>query len=224
MAPKVVLFDIDNTVLWTGGAGSAAMTRAFRDLYGVEDGFKNVEFSGRTDTAIVRSGLLEHGLLNGNFDAELPRFKEAYFAHLPATLRETAGGSVFPGIEELLDELARRGVHMGLETGNFRRGGQMKLEHYGLATHLREGGFGDDSEDRDEVVRIAIERVSPSSGAEVFVIGDTPHDVTAARANGAFALGVATGRSSVEQLLAAGADAAIADCADVGRVLAILGV
>lgn len=221
--PRVVLFDIDNTILWTGGAGSRAMALAFRDLYGIEDGFRGVEFSGRTDTAIFRDALRAHGLLDGQFEEELERFKRAYLARLPHTLRATAGGGVYPGIRELARALRERGAAVGLETGNFREGGLLKLRHYGVDSLFRDGAFGDDAEDRTELVRIAIERLRPAPDADVYVIGDTPHDVTAARANGAFALGVATGKSSVEELRAAGAHAVLRDCSDVGAVLRILG-
>jgi phosphoglycolate phosphatase len=223
MVSKVVLFDIDNTILWTGGAGSRAMALAFRDLYGIEDGFRGVEFSGRTDTAIFRDALRAHGLLDGHFEEELERFKRAYVARLPHTLRTTPGGGVYPGIPELAQALIERGAVVGLETGNFRESGMLKLRHYGVDPFFRDGAFGDDAEDRAQLVRIAIERLRPSSGAEIYVIGDTPHDVSAARANGAFALGVATGKSSVDELRAAGAHAAVPDCSDVDAILCILG-
>lgn len=224
MKPRVVLFDIDNTILWTGGAGSRAMALAFRDLYGVEDAFKNIEFSGRTDTAIFRDALRAHGLLDGGFDEELARFKQAYVARLPRSLSDATGGGVFPGMRELAEALIERDVAVGLETGNFREGGLLKLRHYGVDHLFGDGAFGDDAEDRAELVRIAIERVRPGPGAEVYVVGDTPHDITAAKANGAFALGVATGKSSVGDLRAAGADAAVPDCSDTREVLAILGL
>lgn len=225
MKPRVVLFDIDNTILWTGGAGSRAMALAFRDLYGIEDGFRGVEFSGRTDTAIFRDALRVHGLLDGRFEEQLRRFKEAYLTHLPFTLRDATGGGVYPGIRELAEELRRRGAAVGLETGNFRESGLLKLRHYGVETLFRDGGFGDEAEERAELVRIAIRRLhpDPDAGAEVYVVADTPHDITAAKANGAFALGVATGKSSVDELRAAGADAAVPDCSDVDGVLRILG-
>ncbi len=223
MKPTVVLFDIDNTILWTGGAGSRAMALAFRDLYGIEDGFRGVEFSGRTDTAIFRDALRAHGLLDGHFEEELRRFKEAYFARLPFTLRSATGGGVYPGIRELAERLRERGAAVGLETGNFRESGLLKLRHFGVDALFRDGGFGDDAEDRAELVRIAIRRLQPDGDADVYVVGDTPHDIAAAKANGAFALGVATGKSSVAELRAAGADAAVPDCSDVDAVLRILG-
>jgi phosphoglycolate phosphatase-like HAD superfamily hydrolase len=222
----IVLWDIDNTLLYTGGAGSLGMSRAFRDLYGVDDAFRRVEFSGRTDTAIFTDAALAHGIDADAIPLELPRFIDAYVEHLRATLVETAGG-VMPGVIELLDVLAHRdGVRQGLGTGNFRRGGELKIRHYALDGYFRaiEGGFGEDSEDRASVIARGVERLrdGDGAGARIVVIGDTPHDVTAARANGAYALAVATGRDSAEELLAAGADAALADLSDCERALDLI--
>jgi phosphoglycolate phosphatase-like HAD superfamily hydrolase len=217
----IVLWDIDNTLLYTGGAGSLAMARAFRDLYGVDDAFRRVEFSGRTDTAIFRDAALEHGIAPDGMSAEMARFLDAYVPHLRTTLQEVAGGSLMPGVEAVLAALADRpGVRQGLGTGNFRRGGEMKLRHYGIDGYFPgfAGGFGEDSHDRAEVIARGIERLRGRADARVVVIGDTPHDVTAAHANGAYALAVATGRHSAEELRASGADDALDDLADVERV------
>jgi phosphoglycolate phosphatase len=219
----IVLWDIDNTLLYTGGAGSLGMARAFRDLYGVEDAFRRIEFSGRTDTAIFADAALAHGLAADAIPIETPRFIDAYIEHLRVTLEEAVGGRVLPGILEVLDALSTRDdVVQGLGTGNFRRGGELKLRHYDLERYFPgvRGGFGEDSEDRSAVIARGIERLRDGAEAtRVVVIGDTPHDVRAARANGAYALAVATGRNSVEELLACGADAALADLSDCERVL-----
>lgn len=219
----LVLWDIDNTLLYTGGAGSLAMARAFRDLYGVDDAFRRIEFSGRTDAAIFRDAVVACGVADAGDPAQLARFADAYLPHLHAALREVAGGRLMPGIRPLLEALAARdGVVMALGTGNLRCGGEAKLRHFSIDAFFPgvPGGFGEDSPDRDEVIRIAIERASNGARpARVVVIGDTPHDVAAARANGAFALAVATGRNPVAELLACGADEALDDLSDVERSL-----
>ncbi len=220
----VVLWDIDNTLLYTGGAGSRAMARAFVDLYGASDAFKRIEFSGRTDTAIFFDAARAHGLPEASWVLERDRFREAYVPHLRAALAESGGsGGLMPGVRQLLDALAQiDGVRQGLGTGNFRGGGELKLHHYGIGGYFpgMPGGFGEDSESRDEVIGVAIERMSNGRRpARVVVIGDTPHDVTAARANGAFALAVATGRNDVAELAACGADAVMADLADTAAAL-----
>jgi len=224
---RILLFDIDMTLLYSGGAGSLSMKRAFQQVYGVEDAFRRVEFSGRTDWSILRQALEQHGILNGDdgaFARELARFQEAYFSILGPTLREMEAGRTLPGVPELLAALAERSDALrGLATGNFRRAAMMKLRHFGLGEYLSEGGFGDDAEERSRVVGVAIERVADGSIAEaVWVIGDTPLDIEAAHANGALALAVATGPLSVEELRAAGADEAVADLSDTEAVLRIL--
>jgi phosphoglycolate phosphatase len=223
---RLVLFDVDNTLLYSGGAGSLAMDRAFREVFGIQDGFRNVEFTGRTDTAILRDALVQHGLPR-SFQESLERFKDAYFQHLPATLREVKG-RVMPGVPELLAALEAQGqVGLGLSTGNFRQGAMMKLAHYGLGRLFADGGFGDDAEDRALVVKTAIERMAgssplPEGNRSVFVVGDTPLDIDSATANGARALAVATGRHSMEELRAAGADLLFADLSDTQEVLAAI--
>jgi phosphoglycolate phosphatase-like HAD superfamily hydrolase len=216
-----VLWDIDNTLLYTGGAGSLAMRRAFHELYGVEDAFRRVEFSGRTDAAIFRDAARLHGIDQSILEEEQLRFLEAYLIHLPPALAAT-NGALMPGVARLLEALASHdGVMQALGTGNFRRSGELKLRYYGIAGYFpgMPGGFGEDSESRDVMIGHAIARVCNGSRPRVVVIGDTPHDMTAARANGAVALGVATGRNSVEELFASGADAAVEDLSDLEQAL-----
>jgi phosphoglycolate phosphatase-like HAD superfamily hydrolase len=202
------------------------MARAFQDLYGVADAFGRIEFSGRTDTAIFFDAAREHGLPETELPAELERFCDAYIPHLDNALSEVTGGRLMSGIRELLDALARcDDVRMGLGTGNFRRGGALKLRHFEIDAYFpgTPGGFGEDSESRDAVIAAGIERMTNGGRPErVVVIGDTPHDVTAARANGAFALAVATGRNDVEELTACGADVALPDLSDVEHALRII--
>ncbi|MBF6599844.1 MAG: haloacid dehalogenase-like hydrolase [Dehalococcoidia bacterium] len=223
-APTIVLWDIDNTLLYTGGAGSLAMARAFRHLYGIDDAFRRIEFSGRTDTAIFSDAARAHGIAEERIPSEIARFLAVYLPHLEETLTEVTGGRLMPGIDRLLEKLhACDDVVQGLGTGNFRPGGAMKLRHFGIDRYFPNmaGGFGEDSEDRARVLACGIERLRDGDGRprRVVVIGDTPHDVRAAHANGACALAVATGRHSVDELRAAGADDAAADLGDVERVL-----
>ncbi len=202
------------------------MTRAFHDLYGVPDAGGRVEFSGRSDRAIFRDAARTHGIEAG--DDELGRFIDAYAPHMAMALTETTG-RLMPGIEAALAALAERDdVVQGLGTGNFRRTGEAKLTYYGIAHFFPGaiGGFGDDHDQRNELIRIGIERLrgEDASVDRVVIIGDTPHDVAAAKANGAYALGVATGKDSVQELLACGADVALEDLADtVTAVRLILG-
>jgi phosphoglycolate phosphatase-like HAD superfamily hydrolase len=200
------------------------MRRAFCDLYGIDDAFGRVEFSGRTDTAIFRDAARIHGLDETTLDAEQARFLDAYIPHLADALHAT-DGTLMPGIAALLEALdAHDGVMQALGTGNFRRGGELKLKHYGIDRYFPgfPGGFGEDSEHRDEVIGGAIARLTNGARPRVVVIGDTPHDVTAALANDAYALAVATGRNTVDELLSSGAHAAVEDLADLKQALSLI--
>ena len=219
---RLLLFDVDNTLLWSGGAGSMAMGLAFHDLFGVQDGFKRVEFSGRTDRYILSEALRLHGI-DGDYEAHQARFLERYYTHLPRALHERQG-RLMPGFPALLDGLAGRPeVRLGLATGNFSRAAQLKLAHYGIDGYFSGGGFGEESEDRAVIVRRAVERLGKGlPRAEAVVIGDTPHDISSAKANGAIAVGVATGGHSVEQLKESGADFVFQDFSDWRSAVATL--
>lgn len=224
MPNTIVLWDIDNTLLYTGGAGSIAMTRAFCDLYGIDEAFRRVEFSGRSDKAILFDAMREHEVTSDPA-SELSRFVDAYIPHIERALCETQG-TLMPGVLDVLRALeSTEAVVQGLGTGNFRPAAEAKLKHYGVAEFFQgyTGGFGEDHEDRHELIRIGIDRLrNGAENARVVVIGDTPHDVSAAKANGAFALGVATGRDSAEVLSQGGAHVALENLADVDRVVAIV--
>jgi phosphoglycolate phosphatase-like HAD superfamily hydrolase len=221
MPKRLYVFDIDGTLIATGGAGSGAMRAAFAALWRVEDGFRGVEFSGRTDRAILRDALAATGFLNGAFSTDLHRFKRAYLRRLPGTLA-SMHGTVLPGVVPLLDRLRRdESATIVLGTGNFRRGAMLKLGHYGLGHYFATGGFGDHMEDRATLIAQAIHagRRRAGSSAEVLVIGDTIHDIAAAKANAAIAVGVATGPASEATLIAAGADIVLPTLMDAGAML-----
>lgn len=220
-ARRIILFDIDGTLILTGGAGIRAMTRAFQRLFGVADALASVQMGGRSDLWIVKTVFAQHGLESD--DGRRAAFIDAYNAELPVALQETEG-CVLPGVLDLLTALTQRPVVVGLGTGNFRRSGMIKLAYYGLDRRFSDGGFGDDSEDRSMLLAAGVERLRGAAlpEAEVVVVGDTPHDVTAAHAIGAKAVAVATGFSTAEALTAAGAEVTLPDCADLARALAAL--
>ena len=211
--PRTILFDIDNTLLNPGGAGGHAMSRAFADLFGVDDAFGKIEFSGRTDLFILQSAL-EQGKVEGSAEDHMGAFVSAYARLLPASLVER-DGQVMPGFPQLLDELREAGVQLGLATGNLSEGARLKLEFYELAGYFAGGGFGEVSRERSEVVAVAIREVADGAPPEdIMVIGDTPHDITAALANRAIGVGVATGNFSVDELRESGAHITFEDFSD----------
>jgi phosphoglycolate phosphatase-like HAD superfamily hydrolase len=212
---RLLLFDIDNTLLYTGGAGSVAMTLAFQEMYGVDDGFGKVEFSGRTDLYILSEGLRLHGINDGH-RLHLDNFLQRYYGHLRHTLGEREG-HLMPGFPQLLEALSEReGVRVGLATGNFSQAAWMKLERYGIREYFSDdGAFGEESLDRSEMVRLGIERFADGLAPhDILIIGDTPHDISAALDNGLVAVGVATGNYTVDQLRDSGAQMVFQDFAD----------
>ena len=199
----VLLFDIDGTLVSTGGAGRLAMATAFTKLHGRCDQVDGVPFSGRTDRVIGRDLLLAHGLSDSSTTWEL--FRDAYLQELPSAL-EVSAGEVLPGVLPLLQELAEyQAVAIGLLTGNLRDGARLKLGYYGIDGFFAFGGFGDEHFERNDVARDAFSAARSAVGgnlepANVWVIGDTPLDIGCARAIGAKVLAVATGQYSMDEL------------------------
>src|SRR6266849_2401691 len=216
----VCLFDIDGTLLSSGGAGKAAMEAALGTAFGVACVFGDIPFSGRTDRAIGRDLFRFHGIEESaqNWGC----FVDAYLQLLPTYLARHKG-QVLPGIASLLESLQPRAdVAVGLLTGNLREGARLKLDHYGLFHHFAFGGFGDHHLDRDEVAQEALTAVqnhvrAPMKLDQLWVIGDTPLDVRCARAIGARVVAVATGWHSSETLAAEQPDLLFDDLSDAAR-------
>ena len=220
----ILLFDIDGTLVRTGGAGKAAMESALRAAFGVRVISDTVPYSGRTDRAIARDLLTVHDI--NPTPANQDRLRDTYLAHLPSCLKQY-GGAVCPGVNELLAELSTRpGVVLGLLTGNIRQGASHKLAHFGLWDFFACGGFGDEHFDRDDVARTAIAEVRTHLGrdfaaSDVWVIGDTPLDVKCARAVGARAVAVATGWHPIEELQGHAPDLTLADLSNPEELLRV---
>jgi phosphoglycolate phosphatase-like HAD superfamily hydrolase len=219
----IILWDIDGTLLRTNGAGSLAMNRAFEWLFGVPEALAPIDIAGRSDLWILRATAAHHGfhLAAEAVSAFIDCYAEALAETLPAR-----GGRVLPGVAAVLEHLAQAGVVQGLGTGNFRRTAAAKLAHFGIGAYFREGGFGDDAAERPSILAAGVARLRPwaAAEAEVVVVGDTVHDVTAARAIGARVVAVSTGSGRLEDLQAAGADVILADCAHLERTVeALLG-
>jgi phosphoglycolate phosphatase len=214
-SPTILLFDVDGTLLSAAGAGRRALERAFADCCGSARTLRDVRFNGMTDPGIVRAGL--EGLGRAVEPPLVAAILDAYLELLPDELARATAFQVLPGVTALLDALRdRSGVAVGLGTGNLRAGARLKLERAGLDRYFSFGGFGSDHEDRAELLRIGAARGAARLGCRtgdcrVIVVGDTPHDVAAARAVGAASLAVTTGGVSLDELRAAGATWAFAD-------------
>lgn len=208
------MFDIDGTLISTGGAGRAALEAALATAFGLPAEFPDVPLGGRTDRAIARDVLAHFGL--DDSPENWNRYQQAYLAHLPECLQRLRG-RVLPGMAEAVTELSRRGdALVGLLTGNVAAGARCKLGHFGLWGHFPFGGFGDRHVDRADVAREALAAAERHgqrtlSPDEVWVVGDTPLDVACARAVGAKALAVATGGVDRQALAAAEPDVLLDD-------------
>jgi phosphoglycolate phosphatase len=226
---KLILFDIDGTLVLTGGAGGRAMARAFEDVFGLQHGMASISMAGRTDAWIVAQMAANHGL---PFTQDVfARFHEAYIGYLQEEIHKPGPQKgVLPGVRAVLEQLkSHRGAHLALLTGNFERGAQIKLEYFDLWRYFGAGAFGDRTHDRNSLLETALARVAAAGGpsvtpADTVVVGDTPLDVAVAVAGGARSLAVATGSYGVEALRESGADVVVEDLMDVEAVLEGLGL
>jgi phosphoglycolate phosphatase len=212
---RLVLFDIDGTLIRTGGAGVKAFAMTFASEFNAVDGFDQMQFAGRTDTGLVREFFNLHQIepTPENF----ARFFERYVFWLAQLLPECQT-AVCPGVWDFLHGLQRltQPPLIGLLTGNIRLGAEIKLRHLNLWNVFQTGAFADDHEDRDRIAAVARQRGSRILGSdlrgdEVVVVGDTPHDIRCGRAIGARVLAVATGGSKLEELKAQRPDWALPD-------------
>jgi phosphoglycolate phosphatase-like HAD superfamily hydrolase len=208
--PAAVLFDIDGTLITTGGAGAVAWRMAFHDLYGVPADIGDCSDAGMTDPEVARR-TFHHVVGSEPTPRELARLMAVRLEYLPGSIERSQGYRVMPGVRSLLLGLTRAGYLVGLTTGGVEAAARFKLAPAGLNRFFSFGGFGSDSPDRAVLTGRAIERAGGLHGAPLhpgrcLVVGDTPLDIDAARANGAIAVGVASGRFGVDELRAAGAD------------------
>lgn len=226
-ATRLVLFDVDGTLITAHGAGRAAMAQALHEVYGTTGPVDAYDFRGRTDPEIVAGLMRAAGVPEATVRARLPACLAAYVRALaPEVARR--GVRVMPGVPTLLAALAGRAdVLVGLLTGNVEAGARVKLEPTGLWPFFRLGAYGSDDADRRRLPAVARARARALAGGEipferVTIVGDTPLDVDCARACGARAVAVATGWHSADELRACAPDHVFADCSDVEAVLAAL--
>jgi phosphoglycolate phosphatase len=217
----VYLFDIDQTLLRSDGVARAAMERVFYALYDRPRAFDGIDFAGRTDRAILRDAYARYLPHLAGDPAEIARFRDRYVAELATALRDTRV-TVLPGVPALLDALEQRpDVVLGLGTGNFRATARLKLGAAGLDGRFVDGGFADDAEERAAVIAAGAQRLLRriAGRATVWVVGDSPHDIAAARANGLYVAAVATGSFSPATLAELRPDALFTDLADTKAFL-----
>lgn len=227
---RLILFDVDLTLVTITGCNVLALNSAFEQVHGIPNAFEGVVFGGGLDLPLMIETYKKWGIAGeGSPDPpDLSEFKAVYFDHLAERLEGWTEGYACPGARELLAALTREeGVQVGLQTGNFREAAFLKLRKFGLDVFFEEGGFGGDWMSRSEVVAEAIGRCQGLSGKvyerrEIFLVGDSASDVEAGRANGINTLAVATGRCDVESLLALHPTRVFEDLSDTGKALEVL--
>ncbi len=221
---RLVLFDIDGTLIDSGGAGVRSLDLALKDMFSIENGFHGISMAGKTDTQIIKEGIMKHGLsANGTIDAVI----KAYLNYLRREINNDRK-HVKPGIYEVLEELKPlQDLGLGLLTGNIEEGARIKLEPFRLNEYFPAGAFGSDDEDRNNLLPIAVKRFEELFQQKIeadncIIVGDTPRDVECAHIYGAICIAVATGPYSYDDLIEAGADYVVDDLSDQKSLLHFL--
>ena len=223
---RLLLFDIDGTLVSTGGAGVVALKRVVAKRYGVQDDLHDIEIAGCTDSGIAADILKKYGAPQEEEDIQ--KFLDEYVGFLGETL-STTNGEILPGMLQILNQMKIRPDRvLGLLTGNVKRGAKLKLQHYGLWDFFEFGAFADDHHDRNQLGEFARTRAHEKHGhefdaARIDVIGDTPRDIACGKAFGARTVAVATGTWSREQLAGHQPDFLFDDLSNVGEVMRVLG-
>lgn len=221
---RLFLFDIDGTLMLSGGAGARALSRALLEVFGIANALEGVRLHGQTDPQIVADALEAAGRTRSAKPEELDRARELYLTYLAAEIRTAQKARMLPGVLELLEHLAGiPHVKLALLTGNIEPGARIKLSRFDLNRFFACGGFGSDSRVRRELVPIALDRARAQfrvelGASDVVVIGDTEKDVDCGRFAGARTLAVATGSVSEEDLRHAGPDLVFPSFEDTHRV------
>ena len=224
---KLVLFDIDKTLIEGSKGHREAFSYAFKQVYGVETGIDFINPEGMTDQQIIIEVLKKKGLREQVILAKISECMETMSDFFKRSI-ETNEVTLLPGVNELLKELKRQGVLMGLVTGNLESIARGKLYKAGINSYFEVGGFGSDHKDRAELVRMATKQAEEIFGFlkdnNVYLVGDTPRDIKAGKEAGVLTIGVATGPYSKEQLMEAGANFALENLNDKSRISEILGL
>lgn len=224
---RFILFDVDGTLLLTGGAGTRALKSALEKTYALPNGISGVRPEGKTDPQIVREVLQRYGGENRFTKENLSFLFPIYLSFLREELTASRNFLVLPGARELVCTLSRkRDFLLGLATGNLEKGAQMKLERAGLSSFFLFGGYGSDAENRTDLIRVAIERgherIAPAHPEGVFIVGDTPRDIVHGKEARAHTVAVASGSYSVDALKAYKPDLAVASLDPIEPIVEFL--
>lgn len=221
-----MLFDIDGTLMDSGGAGTRSVYKAFKQVLGIEHETDGISMAGKTDPQILREMLKLHGVEDNN--GIIPKLTKAYLDNLSVEITN-ASKHLKPGVVSILVKLsAIRKYELGLLTGNVEQGAMIKLSSLGIMDYFKFGAFGSDDENRVNLMPIAVKRFKELKGQDIpysdcVVIGDTPRDVQCAKPHGARVIAIATGPFNKNQLSDAGADMVLSDMTDHDAILNFIG-
>ena len=209
---KVVLFDIDKTLVHDGNAGKMALITAFQKIFGIDHDFGIM--AGKTDSSILKQALKANNIEENK--SRIADFKKIYYSSLSYNIeKDLPGKRVYAGVNKLLKELGgNNNIKMGLLTGNWKEGAYTKLKYFGLGDYFSFGAFADDAISRNDLFPFAVKRCNDCTELdqkEFIIIGDTPKDIECAIVHGCRSLGVGTGRFSTQELIKNGADHAVDD-------------
>lgn len=221
---KLILFDIDGTLISAGGAGTRSLNKAFEEVLGIKDAFKNFEMAGKTDVQIIKEGLILKGI-----EPSTHLINDLIGSYLKNLSIEINNNSkhLKPGVKEFIEFIHYELKYpMGLLTGNLEKGARIKLEPFGLNYFFPIGAFGSDHEDRNQLLPIAVRRFferfnNSLDFHQCVVIGDTPRDVACAKPYGAKVIAVATGPYSIEQLRTTDADIVVETLSEIDKIISI---
>ncbi len=229
---ELILFDIDGTLLSAFGAGFHSLAQAFDEVFSRSDAanrFSPHWFAGRNDMWILREVAIAAGISASDYEVGYARLEATYLRRLQENLPGWTGATLLPGVAGLLDALEahRHRPGLGIVTGNLEQGARIKLGHFGIANRFEVGGYGSDAVEREVTARLARERFERRRGRSidpeaVLIVGDTIHDIAAARACGYRVAAVTTGTTSRADLEQAGPDLLLADLSDPAPILRLL--
>ncbi len=226
--PKLLIFDIDGTLVSTGGLTGVAFELAIEELYNVKNSTKSIEPFGLTDQLIFSEILRINNIPHDNVVEEFDRFCEKYIIHLGNQLNTSDTTKLLPGVKTLLEKLsAEKNIFLALETGNIEPSAFLKLHSLGIINYFPIGGFGSDSPDRAKIIELAFRRAQahyrvPFSIKETWVIGDTPNDISAGQRLGVNTISVATGVFNADHLNQFRPNAIFENFNDWGRFLSVI--
>ena len=226
---RLFLFDIDGTLIKSGGAGRKSLDATFKEFYGLDNASKGIDPHGKTDPIIMREIFMKK-LGRKPSDYELNKVFGRYLDYLEHFISKLDGYEVLPGVPQFLETLIKRNSLLGLATGNVERGAKIKLAPSGLLKYFSFGGYSSDSEIRTEIVRIAIERGKRKAAqmgekvSYIYVVGDTHHDIICAKEVNAISVAVATGVYSEEKLLEYSPDFVFKNFSNIEELIFKLGL